>query len=283
MIGRRRFLGGLTAAALTPWVMAQSAPRLSLQGAAVQGFPLFVAVVGEPTLSDLRVDWEGKEYPLSWVGPASAWRGVVPIGIDCPAHQKLCVKQADQVLLERQLTVKARDYGTQYLSIDPATLASYDDPQNKADDQAILASMKRLDERQHWQGNFQLPCDAPETTGFGQRRLYNGWKKGWHKGLDLGGWEGQAVTAPAAGKVIHQARGIVNGNTLALSHGLGVFSVYFHLSDYAVAKGDQVEAGQSIASVGGTGGFAPHLHWEMRAFGRPVHPKAFLQLPADWR
>jgi murein DD-endopeptidase MepM/ murein hydrolase activator NlpD len=242
-----------------------------------------VAVVGEPGLAGLLVEWEGKKYPLSWIAAASSWRAVLPISIDCPRQQTLRVHQDDQTLLERTVSVKARNYGTQYLSISPATLASYDDPQNKADDQAILASMKKLDEQQRWQGHFQLPCEAPESTGFGQRRLYNGWKKGWHKGLDLAGWEGQAVLAPAAGRVIHRARGIVNGNTLALSHGLGVFSVYFHLNDFAVGLGDSVEAGQSIATVGGTGGFAPHLHWEMRAYGAPVHPKAFLTLPADWR
>ena len=282
MIGRRPFLGGLMATALAALGSAQSNPRLSLQGSAVQGFPLFVAVLGQE-LSEPMVEWNGQQYPLSWVASVSAWRAVVPIDIDATGHQPLRVLQEGAALLERVVPIKARDYGTQYLSISPATLASYDDPQNKADDLAILASMKPLDGEQRWHGNFSLPCVARESTGFGQRRLYNGWKKGWHKGLDLAGWEGQKVLAPASGRVIHRARGIVNGNTLALSHGLGVFSVYFHLNHFAVNRNDSVEAGQTIGYVGGTGGFAPHLHWEMRVFGAPVHPKAFLQLPADWR
>lgn len=271
---RRQFLGGLAATALATAAGAQEAPRLSVQGAAVQGYPLFVSVIG--SLEKPEAEWQGKPYRM--VESGGGWRAVLPIDIDCPGSATL--KVAGQV---RVVSVKRRNYGMQYLSIPPSTLASYDDPQNKADDVAILAAIKRVDDPQLWKGNWQLPCEAPESTGFGQKRLYNGWKKGWHKGLDLAGWEGQAITAPAAGRVIHRARGIVNGNTLVLIHGLGVFSSYFHMSDFAVGSGETVEKGQQIGSVGGTGGFAPHLHWETRCFGAPVFPKAFLQLPADWR
>lgn len=265
---RRQFLGGLAATALVSVAGAQEGPRLSVQGAAVQGFPLFVACPGE----DQQIEWQGKQYRMI------SGRAVIPIDIDCPASARLKVGE-----LERTVAVKRRNYGMQYLNINPSTLASYDDPQNKADDVAILNACKGVEDKQLWKGNWVLPCDAPESTGFGQKRLYNGWKKGWHKGLDLAGWEGQAITAPAAGRVIHRARGIVNGNTLVISHGLGVFSSYFHMSDFAVGAGETVEQGQQIGSVGGTGGFAPHLHWETRCFGAPVFPKAFLQLPADWR
>ncbi|MBN9417668.1 MAG: M23 family metallopeptidase [Candidatus Eremiobacteraeota bacterium] len=271
---RRQFLGGLAATALVSAVGAQEGLRLSLQGSAVQGFPLFVSLTG-PTEAP-EIDWQGKQYKM--VSSGERWRAVVPIDIDCPAQATLKVAG-----LERSLSVKHRNYGMQYLSISPSTLASYDDPQNKADDVAILNVIKRTEDPQLWKGNWVLPCQAPESTGFGQKRLYNGWKKGWHKGLDLAGWEGQAITAPAAGRVIHRARGIVNGNTLVISHGLGVFSSYFHMNDFAVGANETVEAGQQIGSVGGTGGFAPHLHWETRCYGAPVFPKAFLQLPADWR
>lgn len=282
-MNRRQFLLACGATALTTTLVeAQEGGRLSLQGVPQQAFPLFASISGLEEGASVSARLEGKRYPLAWMPTARRWRGVLPLSIDCPRQTTLEILSASQVILQRNLEVKPRDYGMQYLSIDPATLASYDDPQNKADDEAIQAAMKVLDPEQRWQGNFRLPCQAPETTGFGQRRLYNGWKKGWHKGLDLGGWEGQAVLAPARGRVVHLARGIVNGNTVVLSHGLGLFSVYFHLNEYHVRMGQDVEAGEEFAAVGGTGGFAPHLHWEMRAYGGPVHPKAFFQLPKDW-
>lgn len=283
MVSRRHFICSVAALALTASSRAQA--RLSLQGTAAQAMPLFLSVLGVADSPGLEMEWEGKRYPLAWLPERQLWRGVLPISIDCPKKPDSGVRiyQGQDVILQREVEVKPKNYGMQYLTLNESTLASYAKPQNKADDQAILDSMKELDPVQHWKGNFKSPCQAPETTGFGQRRLYNGWKKSWHKGLDLGGYDGQSVQAPAAGRVVHVARGVVNGNTLVLSHGLGLFSVYLHLSDFESKLGDVVDGGQTIAYVGGTGGFAPHLHWEVRAYGVPVHPKAFYQLPADWR
>jgi murein DD-endopeptidase MepM/ murein hydrolase activator NlpD len=272
-VTRRQLLWALALAPLAP---SGAQTRLSVQGTAAQAFPLFVTLWGEPG-EPVEAEWEGKRFAMAW--EQDRWRGLVPISIDCKGRQTLRILRGEQVLQERVVPVKPRDYGMQYLSISPSTLASYDKPQNKADDQAILAAMKKFEPQALWQGPFTLPVDAPESTGFGQRRLYNGWKKGWHKGLDLAGWEGQEVTAPADGVVVHRARGIVNGNTLVLGHGLGLFTVYLHLYGWDVDLGERVQAGQKIAAVGGTGGFAPHLHWEARVFGVPVHPKAFFQLP----
>lgn len=275
MVTRRQLLLGLAGGCLLGSV-GRAQTRLSVQGSAVQGFPLFVTFFGEAG-DTVEAEWEGKRFPLGW--GQDRWRGLVPISIDCKSRQTLRLLRGSETLQERVVPVAPRNYGTQYLSINPATLASYDDPRNKADDQAILATMKVLEPEPLWDAPFELPVDAPQTTGFGQRRLYNGWKKGWHKGLDLAGWEGQAVNAPANGKVVHRARGLVNGNTLVLSHGLGLFTVYMHLYGFSVEQGEAVQAGQKIAAVGGTGGFAVHLHWEARIAGVPVHPKAFFQLP----
>lgn len=264
-------------------VAAAQASPLSVQGNAIQGFALFVSVPGPATLGKVEVAWEGRRHPMAFSPAGGNWRTVLPVSIDCPTRALLEVHSEAGVLVQRNLSVKPRNYGMQYITLSADTLASYDRPQNRADDEAILQSMAEFDAEQHWSGDFRLPCQAPQTSPFGTRRLYNGWKKSWHKGLDLGGWEGQPVAAPAAGTVVHRAYGVVNGNTLVVGHGLGVFSVYMHLLDCAVQQGEAVKAGQVLGQVGGSGGFSPHLHWETRVFGVPVHPQAFLRLPSDWR
>lgn len=252
------------------------AQQISVKGNARQGSPLFIAVEGAG--ADATASWGGKDYALA------NGRAVLPVPVDMPAgEQVLKIEQDGTTVAERAIKVAPRHFSTQYLSINPSTLASYDNPRNKADDKAILDSMKPLDEEQRWTGNFAYPVTAPETTGFGLKRLYNGWKKGWHKGIDLAAPEGEPVGAPAAGRVVHTATGIVNGNTVVLSHGLGLFTSYFHLQGINVKKGQTVDAGQTIGWVGGTGGFAPHLHWEARCFGVPIDPKSLFQLPAGWR
>ncbi len=262
---------------------------LSIKGNPVQGNPLFVQVETSP----------GRKVDITFlklkVGPLTAdtngkLRVVIPIGVDTPpGRQEIQVRLAEVAdekleaeVLSKKIVVSSRHFPTQYLTISASTLASYDNPRNRADDKAILDAMKPFDSVQRWKSAFEAPLQARESTGFGQKRLYNGWKKGWHKGLDLAGWEGQPVMSPAAGKVIHTARGLVNGNTVVISHGLGVNTVYFHLNSIDVEEGSSIKAGQQLGTVGGTGGFAPHLHWEARLWGVPVDPKSFYNLPSGW-
>ena len=255
-------------------------PSLSVSGNPYQGSVLFVRVAGDEGGAAPTVTWEGKSWKLC---PGSeGWETVLAVGIDSSGPKPLKVQLADGSALQRTIKVMTRDYGHQSISLSESTLAGYDDPQNKADDDAILRALL-ADTRERLFGDFIYPVDAPQSSGFGLKRTYNGWKKGWHKGLDLAGYEGDTVVAPADGVVLHTALGVVNGNTIVLSHGDGVGSSYFHLSRIDVRQGQTVRQGDPIGAVGGTGGFSPHLHWEMRVHGVPVHPQAFFAIPAAWR
>jgi murein DD-endopeptidase MepM/ murein hydrolase activator NlpD len=255
-------------------------PALSVTGNAYEGSALFVRLSGSEGETPPAVEWESETYEMV---PASQgeWESVIPISLDAGGSQTLKVSSGEESW-NRTLQVKKRNYGHQSISLNPATLASYDKPQNKADDQTILDELEADRTSRLFGVNFQIPVEAPETTGFGLRRTYNGWRKGWHKGLDLAGWEGEAVASPTDAVVLHTARGVVNGNTVVLSHGAGVGSVYMHLNSIQVRAGQEVKQGQVIGTVGGTGGFAPHLHWEVRVHGVPVNPKLFFQLPKSW-
>lgn len=261
-----------------------------MKGNPVQGNPLFVTVTAEPEQS-VEVEWVDLKIPKLKTDKKGSLRFLVPVPVDTKTgSHSLQVKlgqaeegQPEAVVLSKKIVVTHRPFPTQYLTIPASTLASYDNPQNKADDKAILDSMKPFDRVQHWSTQFSIPVEARESTGFGQKRLYNGWKKGWHKGLDLAGWEGQPVLAPGGAKVLHTARGIVNGNTVVLGHGMGLATVYMHLNSIDVQAGSGVEEGHQIGTVGGTGGFAPHLHWEARVWGVPIDPKSLFSLPEGFR
>ena len=258
-------------------------PTLSVTGNAYEGSVFFLRISDYEAEQAPTVKWEGAKYSFVQAEDG-AWETCVPISIDAGGKQSLRVEiPEEEKSWNRTVNVKSRSYGHQSISLNPSTLASYDDPQNKADDEKILAALTDDGSAPLFKSNFQLPVRAPETTGFGLRRTYNGWKKGWHKGLDLAGWEGEPVVSPAEAVVIHTARGIVNGNTVVLSHGAGVGSVYMHLNSIQVREGQTLKKGQALGTVGGTGGFAPHLHWEVRVHGVPVNPKVFFALPKSWR
>ena len=127
-----------------------------------------------------------------------------------------------------------------------------------------------------------LPTSPPVeglrlSSGFGMRKHPVTGKNRMHKGLDFAGPSGTPVMAAAAGRVIYAARKGSYGNLIELDHGNGVTTRYAHLRDINVSKGDTVEMGEMIGTVGSTGASTgPHLHWEVRVFERAKNPQLFL-------
>jgi murein DD-endopeptidase MepM/ murein hydrolase activator NlpD len=64
---------------------------------------------------------------------------------------------------------------------------------------------------------------------------------------------------------------------VAVDHGAGLMSYYFHLSKILVTEGQMVSAGEVIAEVGSEGlSTGPHLHWEMRVHQQASNPLAWV-------
>ena len=67
------------------------------------------------------------------------------------------------------------------------------------------------------------------------------------------------------------------GGTIVIDHGLGVLSLFAHLSKVSVREGDLVKTGDTLGEVGATGRVTgPHLHWAVRVSGARIDPLSLL-------
>jgi murein DD-endopeptidase MepM/ murein hydrolase activator NlpD len=99
-----------------------------------------------------------------------------------------------------------------------------------------------------------------------------------HSGLDLAVPVGSDVRATGGGQITETATDSAYGLFVRINHGSGYESMYGHLSRVIVARGDAVRAGQVIGLSGNTGrSTAPHLHFEIKRYGRSVDPTTLVR------
>lgn len=103
-----------------------------------------------------------------------------------------------------------------------------------------------------------------------------------HKGVDVSAPAGTRIVAPAAGRVTYVGWRFGYGLTVEIEHSGEVLTRYAHCRTSRVHVGDQVAAGQEIATVGSSGlATGPHVHFEVIARGNSVDPIKFLALSRD--
>ena len=128
-----------------------------------------------------------------------------------------------------------------------------------------------------WKDAFQALGNASVEARFADNRTYvNAGKdidQQVHLGFDLAVTERIPVTSANRGIVVHAADLGSYGNCVIVDHGLGVQSLYGHLSSIDVKPGDRVEKGQTLGRSGMTGlAGGDHLHFSMLVNGVQVNP-----------
>ena len=128
---------------------------------------------------------------------------------------------------------------------------------------------------------FSLPAVGQASTPYGFRRYINDQLRSSHRGLDIAASEGTPIVAPAPGLVTLAADLFYTGLTVILDHGMGVQTLYAHLSALDVAEGDRVGTGDSLGAMGATGRVTgPHLHWGLTLNGTAIDPALLLNKDA---
>ena len=102
-------------------------------------------------------------------------------------------------------------------------------------------------------------------------------KGDFHNGQDIATQYGNKVMATADGVVLVAEHWDYLGNLVIIDHGFGFTTRYGHLASFNCKEGDRVKRFQVIGYVGNSGrSSAPHLHYEVRYFDKPLNPMNFI-------
>ena len=150
----------------------------------------------------------------------------------------------------------------------------------KQNDGRIAEITRKSTSQIQWQGAFVQLSNSRVEANFADERTYT-WEKqpidtAYHVGFDLSVTKHYPVEAANSGTVVFAGDLGIYGNTVILDHGLGLHTLYSHLSSIDVKPGDAVAAKQPLGKTGETGLAAgDHLHYGVYLSGVAV-------LPVEW-
>jgi murein DD-endopeptidase MepM/ murein hydrolase activator NlpD len=128
-----------------------------------------------------------------------------------------------------------------------------------------------------WRGHFKQLLNTAVEAGFADQRTYVYQGKDVdhqvHLGFDLASVAGAPVKAANRGRVVHAGWLGIYGNCVILDHGMGLQSLYAHLSSIGVQVGQTVDRDAELGRSGATGlAGGDHLHFTMLLSGNAVTP-----------
>jgi murein DD-endopeptidase MepM/ murein hydrolase activator NlpD len=143
--------------------------------------------------------------------------------------------------------------------------------------ESIAALAQKTAPEMRWKDRFQQLGNSQVEAGFADHRTYfykgNEVDQQVHLGFDLAVTANVPIVAAQRGTVLFADYLGIYGNCVIVDHGLGVQSLYAHLSSMDVKPGQAVEKGHTLGRSGMTGlAGGDHLHFTMLINGQPVNP-----------
>lgn len=258
--------------------------RVILEGRFMQG-----GLVLGHAAPGAKIELDSKAIRVDGIG-----RFLIGFGRDHPPSVQLKVTYPNGSQELRELTIRGRDYAIQ--RVDGVPQSRVTPPPEvlsriKSEGQKKRAA-RQLDAHSDADGNadskgydsaFVWPALGPITGVYGSQRVYNGTPKNPHFGVDVGGPVGAPVVAPAPGVVtLAEDDMYYEGGLIFVDHGLGLISVFMHLSSVDVSVGEIVAQGTPIGKIGATGRVTgPHLDWRMYWQDQRVDPALLVEPMGD--
>lgn len=227
-------------------------------------------------------------FDLYWKDIAG-WNGIKPPYVIYP-DQQLRLKEPPQ-RQESLVSVRAartpgssssRDVDTR-----PASSKSSPPPQ-KVQKPAVQPAAKPVAQAEQKVGEKKAPTpppiksSTPDPSSWAwptEGRVISNFRSNdpARNGVDIGGKEGQPITAAASGEVVYSGNGLISyGELIIIKHSDRMLSAYGHNRQRLVKEGDRVTTGQKIAEMGRNDRNQALLHFEVRVNGTPQNPLKYL-------
>ena len=261
-----------------------SAPQAS------QGSLILAQVRSQKSMREVTGKWNERNLYF-WQGDSSVtarggvhtYQSQALLGVDLekvPGDYELSVSATTESGEHAQCTVtlevRAGKFATESLTVQKQFVEPNEQQAQRAvaEQEKLRQIFDHITPEKLWHGPFRLPLTGGvRGTNFGKRRILNGQSRSPHTGADFPAPTGTPIHATQGGRVVLAEELYFSGNTVIIDHGLGIYSLYGHLSVTDVAVGDAVKAGAVIGKVGATGRVTgPHLHWGVTVNKARVNP-----------
>lgn len=245
---------------------------------AAQGSAVQLKVPNEPGTKSVQVTWKEKKVPAFRTD--DVWTTLLGIDLDTKpgthaAEALLTMENGSVERREIAINVAARKFPVTRLKVEPkfTQLSKADSARASRESKEVGAIYRRITTDLVPEEVFIVPIPGGSGRNFGERRVFNGQARAPHSGADLRAPTGTPVHSTNRGRVVLAKNLFFTGNTVIVDHGLGIYSLYAHLSRIDVKRGAVVKSNEIVGLAGATGRVTgPHLHWAIRMQGARVDP-----------
>jgi murein DD-endopeptidase MepM/ murein hydrolase activator NlpD len=250
---------------------------------ATQGKAIRLSLADEPGIQKVEIQWQ--EQTIPYIRSGAQWTTVLGIDLDVKPGDhtaELRITRSGNVELRSvPISVKAGQYPVQRLTVADEFVALSPENTERAlrETKELEEIFTRVSDNALWREPFVVPIPGGTGKNFGSRRVFNGESRNPHAGADLRATTGTLIRSSNKGRIVLAKNLFFSGNTVIVDHGLGIYTLYAHLSRIDVKNDATVERSQILGRAGATGRVTgPHLHWGARVQNARVDPFSLINL-----
>jgi len=262
---------------LSPFIVAEQNAAISIFPENI--YPGDVFVINIDSKNTPTAQFQGRL--VNFYQNNGGYKALAFVDISTEPGQYLLTINHNNQRITYNIAVKLKKFPVKNITLKSEKVFLSPENEKRADaEEALLKSIwNNVTPYPLWKSNFIKPINSTITSPFGVKRIINKKKESRHRGTDYRGETGTTIKSINSGIVALTDNHFFGGKTIVINHGLGLYSVYLHLSQTSVSNGDHVSKGDKIGLVGSTGrASGPHLHLSVKLYGESINPESLYEL-----